>query len=130
MNFVVKAKRQSPLGLVNSASPSDPGPSVAPRHPPHTVGVPHFVGRLLRGQSPREKPPLTGEVAAKQAGGVQPLPGSHVSPRAGHARPCIQSWKKVSTIAKHIQTQSEWEQTMARRVMEQLRGSCTLTSAT
>lgn len=36
--------------------------------------------------------------------------------------PCIQSWKKVSTIAKHIQTQSEWEQTMARRVMEQLRG--------
>ena len=36
--------------------------------------------------------------------------------------PYIQSWKKVSTIAKHIQTQSEWEQTMARRVMEQLRG--------
>ena len=29
MNFVVKAKRQSPSGLVNSASPSDPGPSVA-----------------------------------------------------------------------------------------------------
>ena len=36
--------------------------------------------------------------------------------------PYIQSWKKVSTIAKHIQTQSEWEQTMARRVMEHLRG--------
>ena len=36
--------------------------------------------------------------------------------------PYIQSWKKVSIIAKHIQTQSEWEQTMARRVMEQLRG--------
>ena len=36
--------------------------------------------------------------------------------------PYMQSWKKVSTIAKHIQTQSEWEQTMARRVMEQLRG--------
>ena len=36
--------------------------------------------------------------------------------------PYLQSWKKVSTIAKHIQTQSEWEQTMARRVMEQLRG--------
>ena len=36
--------------------------------------------------------------------------------------PYIQSRKKVSTIAKHIQTQSEWEQTMARRVMEQLRG--------
>ena len=30
----------------------------------------HCVGRLLRGQSPREKPPLTGEVAAKQAGGA------------------------------------------------------------
>ena len=25
-------------------------------------------------------------------------------------------------MSKHIQTQSEWEQTMARRVMEQLRG--------
>jgi len=44
--------------------------------------------------------------------------------------PYRQSWKKVSTIAKHIQTQSEWEQTMANRVMEQLRGSCTLTNAT
>ena len=40
----------------------------------------------------------------------------------GMPGPYIQSWKKVSTIAKHIQTQSEWEQTMARRVMEQLRG--------
>ena len=36
--------------------------------------------------------------------------------------PYLQSWKKVSIIAKHIQTQSEWEQTMARRIMEQLRG--------
>ena len=25
-------------------------------------------------------------------------------------------------MSKHIQTQTEWEQTMARRVMEQLRG--------
>ena len=30
--------------------------------------APHCVGRLLRRQSPREKPPLTGEVAAEQAG--------------------------------------------------------------
>ena len=33
-----------------------------------TRPAPHCVGRLLRGRSPREKPPLTGEVAAKQAG--------------------------------------------------------------
>ena len=36
--------------------------------PPRSGESPHCVGRLLRGQSPREKPPLTGEVAAKQAG--------------------------------------------------------------
>ena len=35
---------------------------------PRSGESPHCVGRLLRGQSPREKPPLTGEVAAKQAG--------------------------------------------------------------
>ena len=33
-------------------------------------------------------------------------------------------------MPKHIQTQTEWEQTMARRVMEQLRGELYLTSAT
>ena len=31
--------------------------------------------RLLRGRSPREKPPLTGEVAAKQAGGALDVSG-------------------------------------------------------
>ena len=53
------------------------------------------------------------------------FPSSGFRPQArgpGMPGPYIQSWKKVSTIAKHIQTQSEWEQTMARRVMEQLRG--------
>ena len=48
--------------------------------------APHCVGRLLRGQSPREKPSLTGEVAAKQAGGVQPVDGQH-SKVAGRACP-------------------------------------------
>ena len=48
MNFVVKAKRQSPSGLVNSASPSDPGPSVAPRHlPPHCGEYPTSWGAFL-----------------------------------------------------------------------------------
>ena len=65
--------------------------------------APHCVGRLLRGRSPREKPPLTGEVAAKQAGraldvsgggGVKTPPYGAKDKRAvmtrlraGHARP-------------------------------------------
>ena len=40
--------------------------------------APHCVGRLLRGQSPREKPPLTGEVAAKQAGGAFAVRGGRL----------------------------------------------------
>ena len=55
------------------------------------------MGRLLRGRSPREKPPLTGEVAAKQAGGALglaagcPLAGGDAkpvkAPQASQARP-------------------------------------------
>ena len=41
----------------------------------------------MRGRSPREKPPLSGEVAAKQAGRVQPVDGGIAKSRAGHARP-------------------------------------------
>ena len=35
---------------------------------PRRLGQLPCEGSLLRGQSPREKPPLTGEVAAEQAG--------------------------------------------------------------
>ena len=35
---------------------------------PRKLGQLPCEGSLLRGQSPREKPPLTGEVAAEQAG--------------------------------------------------------------
>ena len=55
------------------------------------------MGRLLRGRSPREKPPLTGEVAAKQAGRALglaagcPLTGGDArpdkAPQASQARP-------------------------------------------
>ena len=54
---------------------------------PRSGESPHCVRSLLRGQSPREKPPLSGEVAAKQAGRVQPVDGGIAKSRAGHARP-------------------------------------------
>mgnify|MGYP000119777104 CR=1 FL=1 len=41
---------------------------------------------------------------------------------AGSARPLHSAVKEGVLMSKHIQTQTEWEQTMARRVMEQLRG--------
>ena len=70
--------------------------------------APHCVGRLLRGRSPRKKPPLTGEVAERQrwpeglwrfaaagsCGGVKTPPYGAKDTwavmarlRAGHARP-------------------------------------------
>ncbi len=54
---------------------------------PRSGESPHCVRSLLRGRSPREKPPLSGEVAAKQAGRVQPVDGGIAKSRAGHARP-------------------------------------------
>ncbi len=45
----------------------------------------HCVGRLLRGRSPREASP-SGEVAAEQAGRVQPVDGGH-NKVAGRACP-------------------------------------------
>ena len=61
--------------------------------------APHCVGRLLRGQSPREKPPLTGEVAERQrwpegllrfaavGRGAKDTWAVMARWRAGHARP-------------------------------------------
>ena len=99
MNFVVKAKRQSPSGLVNSASPSDPGPSVAPRHLPTLWGVPHFVGRLSRGQCPEGLCPFaysshvslfktysSGRNPRRQSASARPCAGAHRQggSRSGH----------------------------------------------
>ena len=100
--------RQSLSGLAGSASPSGPDPTVAPRHLPAQRGVTPVRGAFLRGQSPREEPPLTGEVAERQRwpeglwrfaaaggrGGVKTPPYGAKDTwavmarlRAGHARP-------------------------------------------
>ena len=47
----------------------------------------HCVGRLLRGRSPREKPPHQGRWPRSRPEGFSPLTGSMAKPRAGHARP-------------------------------------------
>ncbi len=51
----IKARLQSPSGLASSSSPSDPDPSVAPRHLPTQRGVTPLRGEpFLRGLRPRE----------------------------------------------------------------------------
>ena len=47
----------------------------------------HCVGRLLRGRSPREKPPHQGRWPRSRPEGFSPLTGSIARLRAGHARP-------------------------------------------
>ena len=49
--------------------------------------APHCVGRLLRGRSPREKPPHQGRWPRSRPEGFSPLTGSIAKSRAGHARP-------------------------------------------
>ena len=109
MNFVVKAKRQSPSGLVNSASPSDPGPSVAPRHLPTLWGVPHFVGRLSRGQCPRKSLPSQGRWASEAKPG-RALPvslfktyssGRNPRRQSASARPCAGAHRPGGSRSGH-----------------------------
>ena len=95
----VKGNGQYPSGLVNSASPSDPGPSVAPRHLPTLWGVPHFVGRLSRGQCPEGLCPFaysshvslfktysSGRNPRRQSASARPCAGAHRQggSRSGH----------------------------------------------
>ena len=47
----------------------------------------HCVGRLLRGRSPREKPPHQGRWPRSRPEGFSPLTVGIAKPRAGHARP-------------------------------------------
>ncbi len=77
--------RQSPSGLAGSASPSGPGPSVAPRHLPAQRGVTPKRGAFC-GLTPAREASPSGEVAAEQAGRVQPVDGGH-SKVAGRACP-------------------------------------------
>ena len=65
-------RTRTPLSLRDISPRSGESPRIARSH--------------LRGRSPREKPPLSGEVAAKQAGRVQPVDGGH-SKVAGRACP-------------------------------------------
>ena len=77
--------RQSPSGLAGSASPSGPGPSVAPRHLPAQRGVTPKRGAFC-GLTPAREASPSGEVAAEQAGRVQPVDGGH-NKVAGRACP-------------------------------------------
>ena len=78
--------RRDPSGLASSASPSGPDPSVAPRHLPAQRGVtPLRRAPFARAKPAREASP-SGEVAAEQAGRVQPVDGGH-SKVAGRACP-------------------------------------------
>ena len=47
----------------------------------------HCVGRLLRGRSPREKPPHQGRWPRSRPEGFSPLTAGIAKLRAGHARP-------------------------------------------
>ncbi len=49
--------------------------------------TPHCVGRLLRGRSPREKPPHQGRWPRSRPEGFSPLTVGIAKLRAGHARP-------------------------------------------
>ena len=77
--------RRDPSGLASSASPSDPDPSVAPRHLPAQRGVTP-KRRAFCGLTPAREASPSGEVAAEQAGRVQPVDGGH-SKVAGRACP-------------------------------------------
>ena len=50
-------------------------------------GTPRCVGRLLRGRSPREKPPHQGRWPRSRPEGLSPLTVGIAKLRAGHARP-------------------------------------------
>ena len=78
--------RQSPSGLAGSASPSDPNPSVASRHLPAQRGVTPLRGAPFARAKPAREASPSGEVAAEQAGRVQPVDGGH-SKVAGRACP-------------------------------------------
>ena len=67
--------RQSPSGLASSASPLDPNPSVASRHLPAQRGVTPLRGAPFARAKPAREASPSGEVAAKQAGGVRGLAG-------------------------------------------------------
>ena len=77
--------RRDPSGLASSASPSGPDPSVAPRHLPAQRGVTPKRGAFC-GLTPAGEASPSGEVAAEQAGRVQPVDGGH-SKVAGRACP-------------------------------------------
>ena len=77
--------RRDPSGLASSASPSDPDPSVASRHLPAQRGVTPEGEPFARAKPAREASP-SGEVAAEQAGRVQPVDGGH-NKVAGRACP-------------------------------------------
>ena len=74
--------RQSPSGLAGSASPSDPNPS----HLPAQRGVTPLRGAPFARAKPAREASPSGEVAAEQAGRVQPVDGGH-SKVAGRACP-------------------------------------------
>ena len=81
----IKARLQSPSGLASSASPSDPDPSVAPRHLPTQRGVTPLRGEpFLRGLRPRESL-LTqwgGDERSEVGGALQRCPSTAAPPRA------------------------------------------------
>ena len=78
--------RRDPSGLASSASPSGPDPSVAPRHLPAQRGVTPLRGAPFARAKPAREASPSGEVAAEQAGRVQPVDGGH-SKVAGRACP-------------------------------------------
>ena len=78
--------RRNPSGLASSASPSDPNPSVASRHLPAQRGVTPLRGAPFARAKPAREASPSGEVAAEQAGRVQPVDGGH-SKVAGRACP-------------------------------------------
>ena len=78
--------RRDPSGLACSASLSGPDPSVAPRHLPAQRGVTPLRGAPFARAKPEREASPSGEVAAEQAGRVQPVDGGH-SKVAGRACP-------------------------------------------